>query len=162
MDGRSSLSEAQREAAVAWFGQGYAARSVATRLGVARDPVRRLYRRWRIRGKDALVAKQKKASYSFEFKLGLVERFLAGEPTTVLVEEVGLSSPTLLQRWVRDYRREGPEALRPRPGGRPPKPADAALGGESELERLRRENELLRAKVAYLGKLKALREQARE
>jgi hypothetical protein len=29
----------------------------------------------------------------------------------------------------------------------------------SELEWLRRENELLKAKVAYLGKLKALREQ---
>lgn len=164
MDGRSSLSEGQREAAVAWFEQGFAARAVATRLGVARDPVRRLYQRWQIRGRDALVVKSKKASYSFERKLELVERHLAGEPAMVLVEEAGLSSPMLLQRWVREYRRDGADALRAKPNGRRPKPPDPdpGSGGGTELERLRRENELLRAKVAYLGKLKALREQTRD
>jgi transposase len=161
MDGRSSLSEAQREAAVTCFERGLADRSVATMLAVPRDPVRRLYRRWLIRGRGALVVKAK-ASYPFEFKLGVVERFLAGESSTALAVELGLSSPALLRRWVRDYRREGVDALRPKRQGRPRGPAGAAPGGESELERLRHENELLRAEVAYLGKLKALREQARD
>lgn len=163
MYGRSLLSEGQREAAVAWFEQGYAARAVATRLGVARDPVRRVYRRWQLRGGDALVDRNAtRRSYPFEVKLALVERFLAGEPATALAEEAGLSAPTLLQRWVRDYRRDGADALRPRPPGRPPSTTSPVPEGESEVDRLRRENELLRAEVAYLGKLKALREQSRE
>lgn len=161
MDGPSSLSETQREAAVARFERGYAYKSVATTLGVRLYPVRRLYERWRIRGRGALVDGRAVArTYPFDLKLGLVERFLAGEPTTELAAEAGLSSPKLLQRWVREYRDGGPDALRPKPRGRR-EPA-ASPGGESELERLQRENELLRAKVAYLGKLKALREHPRD
>lgn len=160
MDGRSSLSEVQREAAVAWFEQGLGSCSTATMLGVGREPVRSLYRRWQIRGRGALVnGRTAPRSYSFEVKLALVERFLGGEPLTVLAAESGLSSPKLLQRWVREYRRDGADALRPKLKGRQPNPPDARSGGESELERLQRENELLRAEVAYLGKLKALREQ---
>lgn len=168
MDGRSSLSEEQREAAVAWFEQGYADRAVSTRLGVARTPVRHLYRRWRIRGRGALVnGRAAPRSYSFELKFALVERFLAGEAKVALAKEADLSSPALLEGWVRDYQRDGADALRPKPQGRRPAPAGGEselerLQRENELERLQRENELLRAKVAYLGKLKALREQPRE
>ena len=46
----SSLSEEQREAAVAWFEKGIADKATASLLGVARPPVDRLYRRWRIHG----------------------------------------------------------------------------------------------------------------
>ncbi|WP_405216922.1 transposase [Agrococcus sp. Ld7] len=163
MDRRSSLSEEQREAAIAWFELGHGSGSTATVLGVARDPVNALYRRWRIRGGDALVnGRTAPRSYSFELKLALVERALDGELFTELAAEAGLSSPKLLQRWARDYRRDGPDALRPKPRGRQSEPPEAVPGGEGELERLRRENELLRAKVAYLGKLKALREQPRD
>lgn len=163
MDRRSSLSEQQREAAIAWFEQGHGSQSTAARLGVAQDPVKRLYQRWRIRGRGALMdGRTDPQSYPFELKLALVERALGGESFTELAAEAGLSSPKLLQRWARDYRRDGLDALRPRAKGRVPRPPEAAPGGESELERLQRENELLRAKVAYLGKLKALREQPRD
>ena len=100
-------------------------------------------------------------SYSFEFKLALVERFLAGETGPALTVEAGLSSRQLLQKWVRAYRREGEDGLRPKPKGRPRKPDSPPPADLSELERLRRENERLRAEVAYLGKLRALREQGR-
>lgn len=157
----SSLSEAQRAAAVASFEEGLADRAVSTLLGVPRDPVRRLYRRWRIRGRGALVTKRVKPSYSFEFKLALVERFLDGESATALAEEADLSSPTLLQTWARTYGNEGEEALRPKPKGRPRGSSAPPPGEESEVERLRRENEYLRAENAYLGKLRALMDQKR-
>lgn len=157
----SSLSEAQRSAAVASFEEGLADSAVSTLLGVPRDPVRRLYRRWRIRGRGALVTKRVKPSYSFEFKLALVERFLEGEPATALAEEAGLSSPALLQTWARKYRNEGEDALRPKPKGRPRGPSAPPPGEESEVERLRRENEYLRTENAYLGKLRALMDQKR-
>lgn len=161
MDRRSSLSEAQREAAVAWFEQGLADSSVSTLLGVARWPVRSLYQRWRIHGRAALVSEPGKRSFSFEFKLSVVERFLAGEPAAQLAAEHGLSSPKLVKTWARTYRREGADGLRPKPKGRPRRPPDDPGGQSSELERLRRENDRLRAEVAYLGKLRALRERGR-
>ncbi|YCH07591.1 helix-turn-helix domain-containing protein [Arthrobacter sp. alpha11c] len=115
-------------------------------------------------------------SYSFEVKLALVQRFLAGETGQDLAVEAGLSSRQQLQKWVRDYRLEGEDGLRPKRNGRPVKSGTPAsrnagvvpsaksaagprAGEASELEQLRRENELLRAQVAYLGKLRALRAQ---
>jgi transposase len=157
----SSLSKDQREAAVAWFEKGIADKATASLLGVPRSPVGRLYRRWRIHGRGALMTKPIKPAYSFEFKLALVERFAAGETAQDLALEVGLSSPKLLETWARAYRREGSDALRPKPKGRPRKPDDPPPVELPELERLRRENERLRAEVAYLGKLRALRAQER-
>lgn len=159
MRANSLLTPSQRHQAIAWFEQGRADRSVATTLGVPRGPIRRLYQRWRIHGQGVLVAQQAKKSYSFEFKIEAVRRFLAGEPKTDLAKELELSSPKLLETWVRTYRNQGQEGLRPKRRGRPPK--SATPEPESELEQLRRENEFLRAQNAYLGKLRALREQGR-
>lgn len=158
MDRRSSLTEAQRVLAVGLFEKGVGSWAVASQLVAARDPVKLLYQRWRIHGRGALVAQPAKRAFSFEFKLDVVERFLAGEPATVLAAEFELSSPKLVKTWARRYRQEGVDGLRPRLKGRPRKHPEAPVA-ESELERLRQENEFLKAKVAYLGKLKALREQ---
>lgn len=161
MHARSSLSEVQREAAVALFEKGIGGRGAAGLLGVSREPVRRLYQRWKIHGRGALVTKPIKQSYSFEFKLAMVERFLAGESAQELAAEAGLSSHLVVKTWARAYRREGADALRPKPQGRPKKPDNPPPAEGSEVERLRRENERLRAEVAYLGKLRALRAQER-
>ena len=160
MHARSSLAEAQRQAAVALFEKGVGYRAVARVLDVRWVPVRALYGRWRIHGQRVLVGRPVR-SYSFEFKLALVERFLAGESGPDLAVEAGLSSRELLQKWVRAYRLEGRDGLRPKPKGRPRKPDSPPPAELPELERLRRENERLRAEVAYLGKLRALREQGR-
>jgi transposase len=157
----SLLSGDQREAAVAWFEKGIADTATARLLGVSRGPVKRLYRRWRIHGRGALVTKPTKQKYSFEIKLALVQRCIAGETAPDLAVEAGLSSPRLLETWVRAYRLEGADALRPKPKGRPRKPDAPPPAELPELERLRRENERLRAEVAYLGKLRALRAQDR-
>lgn len=151
----SSLTPGQRHEAIALFEQGRADHAVAAFLGVSRWAVRSLYRRWRIHGPGALVAKQAKKSYSFEFKVEAVRRLLAGEPKTELAQELELSSPKLLESWVRTYRTQGSEGLRPKQRGRPPK--SPSQEPASELERLRRENEFLRAQNAYLGKVRALR-----
>jgi transposase len=158
MDRRSSLTEVQRLLAVGLFEKGMGPWAVASRLAAARDPVKLLYQRWRIHGKGALVAQPAKRAFSFEFKLVVVERFRAGEPATALAAEFELSSPKLVKTWARRYRQEGADGLRPKLQGRPRKAAQAPAA-DSELERLRQENELLKSKVAYLGKLKALREQ---
>lgn len=156
----SSLSERQRETAVALFVAGYGAKAVATRLGVSGAAVRRLRDRWRLWSAGALMNKPGKRSFTFEFKLGVVRRFVDGEATALeLAREHDLSSSKLVENWVRTYRREGEEALRPKPKGRPVKAVDTS--GSGELEQLRQENVRLSAKVAYLEKLRALREQGR-
>jgi transposase len=199
MSSRSSLSVVQRVSAVACFERGLGYRAVARYLDAPKVPVRGLYGLWRIHGEGVLVTKAPK-SYSFEVKLALVQRFLAGETGPELAIEAGLSSRQLLQKWVRAYRLEGEDGLRPKTKGGPVKgqgvpagksgtaPAGSqaappvksksaprkheagssaksgsvlGAGEVAELEQLRRENELLRAEVAYLGKLRALRAQQR-
>lgn len=149
----SSLSEGQRCNAVALFEQGHSRGFVARRLGVSRDAVRALHDRWRIRGSEALVSRAAKQSYSFEQKYQLVQRVLAGETKAAVAQDAGLSSPALLAKWLHAYAQQGEAGLHPKPPGRPPAGAAPEL---SELEQLRRENERLRAQVAYLGKLQAL------
>ena len=159
MHGRSSLSEEQREAAVALFETGWGAWAVATRLGVGRGAIKRLYGRWRTRGGTTLMAKPTRPVFSFEFKLDAVQRYRAGEPKVALAKELGLSSPLILEKWARQYRTEGEDGLRPKPKGRPKTNPGTARKPESEVERLRRENERLRAEVAFLGKVNALRDE---
>jgi len=158
---RSSLTEDQRVAAVALFEEGRGSRSVAAQLGIGSWAVRSLHDRWRVRGGSALMEKPDRKKFSFEFKLAVVQRFLAGESKVELAREYGLSSAKIIEPWVRAYRRDGDEGLRPKSAGRPPKPSTADPDGPSELDRLREENERLRTQVAYLGKLRALREQGR-
>lgn len=150
------LAEEQRLAAVRLFAAGYGRDAVATRLEVSRNAVRTLYDRWHIRGDGALEPKPPSRAIAFELKREIVERFLAGETKLALAREYELSSPQLVATWVRRYRAEGEEGLRPKPMGRPSRDAETPIPEESELERLRRENERLRAEVAYLGKLRAL------
>ena len=156
MGARSSLTEPQRQAAMALFDAGLGRGAVARRLGVSRHAVRDLQQRWRIWGDRALEPKPTKRTFSFELKREIVQRFLAGETKQALAEEYALSSPKLIARWTQTYRTAGEDGLRPKPKGRPPRDPNALGRQACELERLRRENERLRAEVAYLGKLRAL------
>lgn len=158
----SSLTEEQRTVVLALFEQGYGYTAVASHLRVGGNAVKALYLLWRVRGGDALVARSTKQFYSFETKVEVVERFLAGETMVALAQEYGMPSPNLIRTWARTYQREGEDGLRPKPKGRPRKDPDAPPPELTELERLQQENEYLRVENAYLKKLKALRAQERQ
>ncbi len=158
MHPRSSLTEGQRGAVVALFEQGWRYHATATHLGLSPWAVRDLYRRWSLHGKMALVAKPTKTTYSFEFKLGVVRKVLDdGATAEALAREYGLSSGTLVRSWVRSYRRDGEDGLKPKPKAQrhndSRSPDDDGL---SDLARLEQENLRLRAENAYLKKLRAL------
>ena len=60
------------------------------------------------------------------------------------------------ERWVKAYREGGPEALAPRPKGRPRKAGGGSPKHADRAQELEEENRRLRAEVAYLKKLRAL------
>lgn len=73
----------------------------------------------------------------------------------------GIASIAPLNRWCRDYRTGGEEALRPKPKGRPKGVKSKPKPKPTREHELAEENAYLRAKVAYLKKLRSLRAKRR-
>ena len=156
---RSSLSESQREQLIDLFEQGMGYGAAASVLGVSRHAVRSLYRRFHLHGRLCLVQKPTKQQYSFEIKKEVVERYLAGETKMDLAREFSLSSDDLVKAWVRAWRSDGDEALKPKPKGRPK--GSSKPKALKEEDKLRRQIARLEAENAYLKKLRDLRNQGR-
>ena len=70
-------------------------------------------------GDDGLLRSRNNKSYSFEYKLHVVELYLSSE---VSYQELALSlrinNPAMITKWVNDFRIAGPDALRPKKKGR--------------------------------------------
>lgn len=106
-----------------------------------------------------MVTRDRK-QYDFETKLEIVRRHVKGESGRALAEEYDLPSPGTVANWTSIFRRDGEDGLREKRRGRPP--TDRGIfPPKTEIESLRVENERLRAEVAYLEKLRALRSQER-
>ncbi|WP_431831228.1 IS3 family transposase [Corynebacterium pseudodiphtheriticum] len=95
-----------------------------------------------------LVSKPTRKQYSFDTKMQILRRHKAGETKADLAEEFGLSSPDLISHWVWEVNKDGTDALRPKPKGRPK--GSARPAPLTEEDKLRGENELLKAELAYL------------
>ena len=122
-------------------------------------------------GKEGLMRSRKNKNYSFHFKLSVVELYLTSEVSyQELALSQGINNPSLVARWVNDYRIAGPDALRPKKKGRKKtldirefkkpsksdeeKPVDTSAEHIKELED---ENLKLRIENAYLKELRRLR-----
>ena len=70
-------------------------------------------------GNEGLLRSRKKDTYSFDFKLHVVELYLTTEVSyQELALSQGINNPALLTKWVNDFRIAGPDALRPKKKGR--------------------------------------------
>ena len=70
-------------------------------------------------GDEGLLRSRQKKQYSFEFKLHVVELYLSSEVSyQELALSQGINNPTILAKWVNDFRIAGPDALRPKKKGR--------------------------------------------
>ena len=122
-------------------------------------------------GKEGLMRSRKNNNYSFQFKLSVVELYLSSEVSyQELALSQGINNPSLITRWVNDFRIAGPDALRPKKKGRKKtldmrkfkkpsksneeKPVDTSAEHIKELE-----DELLKLRIenAYLKELRRLR-----
>ena len=122
-------------------------------------------------GDDGLIRSRQNKNYSFQFKLHVVELYLSSEVSyQELALSQGINNPSLITRWVNDFRIAGPDALRPKKKGRKKtldmkefkkpsksneeKPVDTSAEHIKELED---ENLKLRIENAYLKELRRLR-----
>ena len=122
-------------------------------------------------GENGLTRSRQNNNYSLQFKLSMVELYLSSEVSyQELALSHGINNPSLIARWVNDFRIAGPDALRPKKKGRkktldikkekkPSKsteehPVDTSAEHVKELE-----DELLRLRIenAYLKELRRLR-----
>ena len=74
------------------------------------------YQKW---GDAGLKRSRSRKEYSFEEKLSVVESYLTSELSyQELALQMGINNPSLLARWVNDFKIAGPDALRPHRKGR--------------------------------------------
>lgn len=117
-------------------------------------------------GDEGLMRSRKNENYPFEFKIHVVELYLTREVSyQELALSMGVNNPSLITRWVNDYRITGPDALKPKRKGRRRK-VDKSNNNISQItsndntEYIKQlEDELLKLKIenAYLKELRRLR-----
>ena len=114
-------------------------------------------------GDEGLMRSRTNKSYTFEFKLSVVELYLTTEISyQELALKVGKNNPSLITKWVNDFRIAGPDSLREKCKGRKPimpksKKTDNRDENAKYLKQL--EDELLKLRIenAYLKELRRLR-----
>lgn len=144
MDKRSKHTQKERQQAVRLFRDGHGAVFVANRLGIPKQTVRQ----WSIKyatfgSKGVLNVGKKYTVYSYELKLRAVQAVVdEGKSRSQVMKEFRIVSVAPLDRWCRQYRQGGADALLPKPKGRRP-------GTPNKPKILTREEEL-QERINYL------------
>ena len=145
---------------IAYYRQGHTGVATAKKFGLDKKIVSKWIHQYQNGGIDAIKPKASKTKYSSEFKhqviMVMLEQGLSQSETAL---KFNISSPALISYWHKAYRLHGMSGLTPKRKGSTAmtkpvitnKPDD-----EKTLTELKRENEYLRAEVAYLKKLDAL------
>ena len=123
-------------------------------------------------GDEGLRRSRGNKTYTFEFKLNVVELYLSSEVSyQELALSQGINNSALLAKWVNDFRIAGPDALRPKKKGRK-KSLDSKIKNKTTVQTVdettvdtsaehvkQLEDELLKLKIgnAYLKELRRLR-----
>lgn len=148
-----------RAEAAGLFEQGLGDAAVSTRLGLARSTVEKWLLAYRAIGREAFLdMADTRRTYSWDTKVAAAAAVVDGNlPKPEAMRRFGIANSTSLDTWCRQYRAGGPDALRPKPKGRPKAPAAPATR-EQELERRIAK---LEAENAYLKKSIALKAERR-
>ena len=79
---------------------------------------------YKTHGYDGIKVSRSNNNYSLEFKLNVVNLYLTGEMSyQSLANNLKINNPSIIARWVNEYRKKGIEGLRPKKRGRPSKMA---------------------------------------
>ena len=145
---------------------------LAAKYSIDFTNIRHWVRNYNANGDDGLKRSRKQSNYSFEYKLHMVELYLSSEVSyQELALSQGINSPSMIAKWVNDFRIAGTDALRPKKKGRK-KSLDSReqtkdlvrsvdkTSATISTERIKQlEDELLKLRIenAYLKELRRLR-----
>lgn len=138
-------------------------KDVARSTGVAANTVKEWVLKYKDRGIDAL--KPKRILYSTEFKQKAINMILSGVNIKKTTRVLGVSSSSVIRDWYRKYKKDkilipNYVELNNRVNKKSKVIKDPKSSVESdkdiELQKLRRENELLRMEIDIIKKLEAL------
>ena len=77
---------------------------------------------YKSQGYEGLKVKRQNTQYTLEFKLNVVNLYLTGEMSyQSLANELKINNPSMITRWVNDFRKKGIEGLRSKKRGIPSK-----------------------------------------
>lgn len=139
-------------------------KALAKEFGLHRALIQRWVDRYTHHGTAGL--KKKSSQYDAQFKMAVLQRMWRDELSYCKIAALFdlRGGGGVVSKWERQYHAEGVDALVPKPQGRtkkisplkPPNPPAPDANDARTLEDLRKENEYLRAEVAYLKKWNAL------
>ena len=162
MTRRTLYDAATRSKAAELYDAGNGVKAISSLIGVPYEAVRKWIDTYRSVGIEGLTDMGKKyAVYSYETKVAAARAVVdEGMTKPEAMAQFGITSSSALKKWLRAYREGGPEALRPKPKGRPrgARSAPKELTREQELER---RVQRLEAENAYLNKSIALKAEKR-
>ena len=131
-----------RAEAARCFEMGFADKLVGKLLGIPHDTVRKWLYTYRALGEEALLMTQHR-TYPYDLRVEVARAVVeGGMAKPEAMEAYGVRSKGRLDAWCRLYREGGPDALLPKPKGRPKKADPAFPSREEELEARVRELEL--------------------
>ena len=147
-----------RREALALIREGLGSLAIAKRLAMPWQTARDWIMLYRSGGEEAFMGTTGRRSYDWRTRVAAARDHVEGGMSLIdVMAKHAIANVSSLNGWCRKYREGGPEALMPKPKGRPrgarsrPKPEPTR---ERELaERVA----YLEAEVAYLEKLRALR-----
>ena len=84
--------------------------------------IRRWVNAYKSQGYEGLKVKRENTKYTLEFKLKVVNLYLTGEMSyQSLANELKINNPSIIARWVSEFREKGIEGLKSKKRGRPSK-----------------------------------------
>ena len=77
---------------------------------------------YKTQGYEGIKVKRENTQYTLEFKLNVVKLYLTGEMSyQSLANELKVNNPSIITRWVKDFREKSIEGLKSKKRGRPSK-----------------------------------------
>lgn len=94
--------------------------SLSNKYGIPNECViRRWVNAYKSQGYEGIKVKRENTQYTLEFKLNVVNLYLTGEMSyQSLANELKINNPSIITRWVIDFREKGIEGLKSKKRGR--------------------------------------------
>jgi len=139
--------------------------TIAKRYGIHDSSVCRWVMYYTKYGDEGLKKSRQNKKFSFQKKLSIVNFYISNEISYQdLAFKEGINNASLIYQWVNNYRKYGPEGLRPKRGQMPMKKQNIEINNSEvvdtsveHVKQLEEELKFLRIENAYLKELRRLR-----